>query len=298
MNRSPCVIRRQATGRRATSLGNVRTKTRPPGYGLSDRQHCLCGDGVFYYTDRFSGDLPAAELAASHDFEISAPPEVSIVRAALLAGRPKPEAKKPALPAVGHVNGSAMMKERQRRRPSFDSIGGGYPTVDLHVRRSIRFQVTGPGWSKRVRTAGLPPRSSHPGLPQPFCCLPTWPDPNSMLARRFSCPSLPDLPRCWLATIRIGSSPGSCPRCACSRCSPPCWRLPLPWSWRLTTRRPRMTGSSYCSSRASSPQHLSHRPGSSRLAVTFETTPKSHHGSTTGHGEANPRHRIPSRRHT
>ena len=25
------------------------------------------------------------------------------------------------------------MKERQRRRPSFDSIGGGYPTVDLHV---------------------------------------------------------------------------------------------------------------------------------------------------------------------
>ena len=86
-----------------------------------------------FSTTRIVFPVPAAELAASHHFEISAPPEVSIVRAALLAGRPKPEAKKPALPAVGHVNGSAMMKERQRRRPSFDSIGGGYPTVDLHV---------------------------------------------------------------------------------------------------------------------------------------------------------------------
>jgi hypothetical protein len=86
-----------------------------------------------FSTTRIVFPVPAAELAASHHFEISAPPEVSIVRAALLAGRPKPEAKKPALPAVGHVNGSAVMKERQRRRPSFDSIGGGYPTVDLHV---------------------------------------------------------------------------------------------------------------------------------------------------------------------
>ncbi len=86
-----------------------------------------------FSTTRIVFPVPAAELAASFHFEISAPPEVSIVKATLLAGRPKPEAKTPALPAAGQVNGSAKMKERQRRRPSFDSIGGGYPTVDLHV---------------------------------------------------------------------------------------------------------------------------------------------------------------------
>lgn len=77
--------------------------------------------------------VPAAELATSFHFEISAPPEVSIVKATLLAGRPKPEAKTSTPHAAGPVNGSAKMKKRQRRRPSFDSIGGGYPTVDLHV---------------------------------------------------------------------------------------------------------------------------------------------------------------------
>lgn len=86
-----------------------------------------------FSTTRIVFPVPAAELAASYHFEISAPPEVSIVRAALLAGRPKSEAKEPAPPAAGQGNGSATMKKRQRRRPSFDSIGGGYPTVDLHV---------------------------------------------------------------------------------------------------------------------------------------------------------------------
>jgi hypothetical protein len=91
------------------------------------------GAAMGFSPTRIVFPVPAAELAASFHFEISAPPEVSIVKAALLAGRPKPEAKTPALPAGGQVNGSAKMKERQRRRPSFDSIGGGYPTVDLHV---------------------------------------------------------------------------------------------------------------------------------------------------------------------
>jgi hypothetical protein len=81
--------------------------------------------------------VPAAELAASFHFEISAPPEVSIVTAALIAGRPKPEPRQPAtaspLPATENGEESAKMKERERRRPSFDSIHGGYPTVDLHV---------------------------------------------------------------------------------------------------------------------------------------------------------------------
>ena len=67
-----------------------------------------------FSTTRIVFPVPAAELAASYHFEISAPPEVSIVRAALLAGRPKPEAKEPAPPAAGQGNGSAMMKDRQR----------------------------------------------------------------------------------------------------------------------------------------------------------------------------------------
>lgn len=80
--------------------------------------------------------VPATELAASFHFEISAPPEVSIARAALLAGRPKPEPKLTNITprASGDDRSSrAGMKNRRRRRPSFDSIGGGCPTVDLHV---------------------------------------------------------------------------------------------------------------------------------------------------------------------
>ncbi len=82
---------------------------------------------------RIEFPVPAAELAASFHFEVSAPPEVSIVRAALLAGRTGPKDKAPAPPADGQFNGPVKMKNRQQRRPSFDSIGGGYPTVDLHV---------------------------------------------------------------------------------------------------------------------------------------------------------------------
>jgi hypothetical protein len=82
---------------------------------------------VGFTPTRIKFPVPAAELAASFHFEISAPPEVSIVNAALLAGRPSPEPKEPE-PAP-----AATMKDRERRRPSFDAISGGYPTVDLHV---------------------------------------------------------------------------------------------------------------------------------------------------------------------
>lgn len=54
--------------------------------------------------------VPAAENARSFHFEVNAPPGVEIVTGSILAGRP----------------GSS-------RRPSFDHVSGGYPTVDLHV---------------------------------------------------------------------------------------------------------------------------------------------------------------------
>jgi hypothetical protein len=72
--------------------------------------------------------VPAAELAASFHFQISAPPEVSIADAALLAGRPNMHRSECL------ENGArTTMRGRVRNRPSFDHIGGGYPTVDLHV---------------------------------------------------------------------------------------------------------------------------------------------------------------------
>jgi hypothetical protein len=96
----------------------------------------LCAAMGFSPT-RVKFPVPAAELAASFHFEISAPPEVSIVNAALIAGRPKPEPRQTTrtspLPATKHGGESAKMKKRGRRRPSFDSIHGGYPTIDLHV---------------------------------------------------------------------------------------------------------------------------------------------------------------------
>jgi hypothetical protein len=82
---------------------------------------------------RIEFPVPAAELAGSFHFEISAPPGVSIVKAALLAGRPIPPAKADEPTAAGQSDSPVKMKERQRRRPSFDLIHGGYPTVDLHV---------------------------------------------------------------------------------------------------------------------------------------------------------------------
>jgi hypothetical protein len=96
----------------------------------------LCSAMGFLPT-RIKFPVPAAELARSFHFEITAPPEVSIIKAALLAGRPKPEprpaATTPAASATGQIKRPATMRDRERRRPSFDSITGGYPTVDLHV---------------------------------------------------------------------------------------------------------------------------------------------------------------------
>ena len=98
--------------------------------------------------------VPAAELAASFHFEVSAPPDVSIVEASLLAGPPNlymgesPEEDLRAWKASS--NGRTL-----RRRPSFDSVDGGYPTVDLHVidvplgslsRAQVSLQASTTGW--------------------------------------------------------------------------------------------------------------------------------------------------------
>jgi hypothetical protein len=79
---------------------------------------------------RIEFPVPAAELAASFHFEISAPPEVTIVGAAALAGRPNVG---PGDRANGSDADRGTMKSRLRHRPSFDAVGGGYPTVDLHL---------------------------------------------------------------------------------------------------------------------------------------------------------------------
>jgi hypothetical protein len=108
---------------------------------------------------RIKFPVPAAELAGSFHFEISAPPEVSIIRSVLLAGRPQPEP--PPTPAasktcaVSYGSQDVLMKYRERRRPSFDALGGGYPTVDLHVadvpygsrsRAQVEVEASATGW--------------------------------------------------------------------------------------------------------------------------------------------------------
>ena len=108
---------------------------------------------------RIKFPVPAAELAGSFHFKISAPPEVSIPKSVLLAGRPKPEsAQTPAASATctaSQGNQYALMKDRERRRPSFDAISGGYPTVDLHVadvpygsrsRALVEVEASATGW--------------------------------------------------------------------------------------------------------------------------------------------------------
>jgi hypothetical protein len=103
--------------------------------------------------------VPAAELAASFHFEITAPPEVSIVAARLLAGRPATRSscdeRKPDPPPPRMASAQASPMARPRDRPSFDMISGGYPTVDLHVaevpfgslsRAQVALQANTKGW--------------------------------------------------------------------------------------------------------------------------------------------------------
>jgi hypothetical protein len=122
----------------------------------------LSGLGVLPTLIRFP--TPGAELAASFHVEITAPPEVSIVRASMLAGTPNPrfDGERPENDRarwrqwLEKTNGGGRSRRaRLRRRPSFDSVGGGYPTVDLHVadvpfgslsRAQVELQASPTGW--------------------------------------------------------------------------------------------------------------------------------------------------------
>lgn len=122
----------------------------------------LAGLGLLPTLIRFP--TPGAELAASFHLEITAPPEVSIVRASMLAGTPnlrfdneEPNQDRSRWKEWLHdANGNDRFRHaRVRRRPSFDSVGGGYPTVDLHVadvpfgslsRAQVELQASPTGW--------------------------------------------------------------------------------------------------------------------------------------------------------
>jgi hypothetical protein len=141
----------------------------PVSYGRATRkQHryeadpLLSGLGIQPTLIRFP--TPGAELAGSFHVEITAPPEVSIVRASLLAGHPNlrfndrdPQDDRRKWDAwhAAHDARGGSRRERLHRRPSFDSVGGGDATVDLHVaevpygslsRVQVELQASPSGW--------------------------------------------------------------------------------------------------------------------------------------------------------
>jgi hypothetical protein len=129
----------------------------------------LAGIGLRPTLIRFA--IPSAELAGSYHFEVTAPPEVSIVDGSVLAGLPelyldadpardrdlwdRRAEDKWAHGGATAQEGPALDDERLRRRPSYDSVRGGYPTVDLHVvdvpygsrcRAQVALQANTTGW--------------------------------------------------------------------------------------------------------------------------------------------------------
>jgi len=122
----------------------------------------LSGLGIQPTLFRFP--TPGAELAASFHVEITAPPEVSIVRASLLAGHPNlrfndrdpdDDHRKWGAWYDAHVERGGARRERLHRSPSWDSVGGGDATVDLHVaevpygslsRAQVELQASPSGW--------------------------------------------------------------------------------------------------------------------------------------------------------
>jgi MFS family permease len=150
----------------------------PMTYGKTGRrQHwwepdpLLAGLGLQPTLIRFP--VPGAELAASFHLEITAPPEVSIVQASLLAGQPnlrfddndhEKDMQEWETWRASVEAGAGARRARPRRRPSFDSVGGGYPTVDLHVaevpygslsRAQVELQASPKGWLATAWLAAL-----------------------------------------------------------------------------------------------------------------------------------------------
>lgn len=116
----------------------------------------LAGMGFKTTVVRFP--VPAAELASSFHFEITVPTDVSIVTAAVIAGRPnvpRPATEEAASEQPKDPHAERLAKVRRRTRPSFDFIEGGRPTVDLHVsevpfgslsRAQVELQASPKGW--------------------------------------------------------------------------------------------------------------------------------------------------------
>lgn len=126
---------------------------------LSRRSLVAISAAMGFSPTRIKFPVPAAELASSFHFEISAPPEVSIIRSALLAGHTQPEpqqASEASATGTASTEGqSTLMRDRERRRPSFDMIRGSYPTIDLHVadvpygsrsRAQVEVEASATGW--------------------------------------------------------------------------------------------------------------------------------------------------------
>jgi hypothetical protein len=137
---------------------------KPPTYGKGSRwlsrwarAPMLAGLGLTPTVIRFP--VPAAEQTTSFHLEVSAPPEVSIVEASLLAGLPNlylspaddPDEDRAAWKQVA-ADGPLR---RRRRRPSFDYVKDAYPTVDLHVvdvpvgslsRAQVKLRASPTGW--------------------------------------------------------------------------------------------------------------------------------------------------------
>lgn len=133
----PLTLRYAKSSYRPISPGENEAQDEYKGTQLPKWHWRALAPAMGFYPTRIKFPVPAAELAGSFHFEISAPPEVSIINAVLLAGRPKPEPNPAAVTSAAcpasRGKASTPIKDRQRRRPSFDAISGGYPTIDLHV---------------------------------------------------------------------------------------------------------------------------------------------------------------------
>jgi hypothetical protein len=203
----------------------------PPSYGksggLPQRWHApdplLAGLGIQPTLIRFP--TPGAELAASFHVEVTAPPEVSIVSASLLAGLPNlrynaadPEDDLARWRAwhKKHDEAGGRRRDRLHRRPSFDSVAGGYATVDLHVsevpygslsRAQVELQASPSGWLSTAwlgallgtlvlfaAFAGKQPEDGRPDLPAlvlityavAMVAIVVRPDPHVMATRLLS----------------------------------------------------------------------------------------------------------------
>jgi hypothetical protein len=111
--------------------------------------------------------VPTAALAATYRFEISAPPEVSIIEASLLAGLPNlafdddPARDRAAWRRRREmsVSSEARFGPPLRRSPAFDSIKGVYPAVAVQVAEvpvgslagaQVRLQASPTGWRAAI----------------------------------------------------------------------------------------------------------------------------------------------------